>query len=50
METKGTSVNVRISEELHERLQEDADRSERTVAQTVRLALKEYLGRQATAA
>ncbi len=40
---KTSAVVVRMDEELHARIQAHADANERTVAQTVRLAVKQYL-------
>ncbi len=43
-------IMVRLPPDLHEQLKAEADRDERTVAQTVRLAIKQYLSRTVTPA
>ncbi len=40
---KTEQVMVRLSPDLHQLLKEQADSEERTVAQTIRLAIKRYL-------
>jgi predicted DNA-binding protein len=41
---KTQQVMVRLSPDLHQQLKAKADNEERTVSQTIRLAIKTYLG------
>jgi len=42
-------VMVRLAPDLYEQLKAEADRDERSIAQTVRLAIKRYLSEPTTA-
>ena len=46
-EQKTSAVVVRMDAELHGRIVAHAEANERTVAQTVRLAVRQYLEREA---
>ena len=43
---KNTSITIRISEEMKEKLQKISENNEETISQVIRKAIKEYLSQQ----